>query len=72
MKPSDEAIKSLLQQVADAVATVLRFDVTVTDDHLCRIAGTGAYAALVGEPVPRSSSFAEVLRICAKAAHAPD
>lgn len=51
-----------LQQVAQAVATVLQFDVTVVEYGLTRIAGTGRYAALIGHQVAPSSSFAEVMR----------
>ena len=51
-----------LQQVAQAVATVLQFDVTIVEYGLTRIAGTGRYAALIGQQVAQSSSFAEVMR----------
>ncbi|MDI6823637.1 MAG: sigma 54-interacting transcriptional regulator [Bacillota bacterium] len=58
----EERLQSFLQRVCQAVATVLQLDVTVVDHQLRRVAGTGPYAAQVGQPVPPSSSFAEVMR----------
>lgn len=58
----DSQMNTFLQQVCEAIATVLEFDVTIVDSELRRVAGTGRYATLVGQPVPPSSSFAEVVR----------
>jgi transcriptional regulator with PAS, ATPase and Fis domain len=58
----DMPLRGFLQRVAQAVATVLHFDVTIVDSALTRIAGTGKYAALVGQPVAPSSSFAKAMR----------
>lgn len=41
---------------------VLQFDVTIADCQLVRMAGTGRYSNLIGDEVPSSSSFAEVIR----------
>ena len=56
------SLQPFLQQTAEAVATVLQFDVTIADRHLTRVAGTGRYLTLIGHEVPSSSSFAEVIR----------
>jgi len=40
----DNSFDEFLQQIADAVSTVLRFDVTVANHRLVRVAGTGKYA----------------------------
>lgn len=53
---------AFLQNIAEAVASVLKFDVTITDSSLTRIAGTGRYRDLLGTRVPESSSFGRVLR----------
>ncbi len=55
-------LETFLQQVAQAVATVLKFDVTITDRELYRVAGTGKYAKLIGQQLPQTSSFGKVLR----------
>lgn len=62
MQPNpDNSFHEFLQQIANAVSTVLQFDVTVVDHQLVRVAGTGRYADLVGVKLPASSSFAEVV-----------
>ncbi len=58
----DNSFDEFLQQIADAVSTVLRFDVTVANHRLVRVAGTGKYANLVGQRLPASCSFAEATR----------
>ena len=58
----DNSFDEFLQQIADAVSTVLRFDVTVANHRLVRVAGTGKYANLVGQHLPASCSFAEATR----------
>lgn len=55
-------IISFLQNTAEAVASVLHFDVTITDASLTRIAGTGRYQELLGTRVPQSSAFGMVLQ----------
>jgi transcriptional regulator with PAS, ATPase and Fis domain len=56
------SLQPFLQQTAEAVATVLQLDVTIADCQLTRVAGTGKYSALVGDKLPSSSAFAEVIR----------
>lgn len=62
MQPNpDRSFDGFLQQIANAVSTVLHFDVTVVDSELVRVAGTGRYADLIGMQLPASSSFAKVV-----------
>lgn len=58
----DDSFNEFLQQIANAVSTVLHFDVTVANHQLVRVAGTGRYAPLIGQRLPASCSFAEVAR----------
>ena len=51
-----------MQQVAEAVSTVLQLDVTIVERGLTRVAGTGRYSRLVGQKVASSSVFAESMR----------
>ena len=41
-------IQSTVQQIAEAISSVIEIDVTVTDRSLVRIAGTGKYMAQIG------------------------
>ncbi len=43
------SIKDNVQKTAEAIASVVGVDVTVTDDSLVRIAGTGKYKSSIGE-----------------------
>ena len=62
MQPNlDKSFNGFLQQVANAISTVLHFDVTVVNRELVRVAGTGRYSALIGQRLPASSSFADVV-----------
>ncbi len=51
-----------VQQVAEAIASVLTVEVTIADERLRRIAGTGRYAGKVGDRLVKDSAFAAVLR----------
>jgi len=51
-----------VQQVAEAIASVLTVEVTIADERLRRIAGTGRYAGRVGDRLVKDSAFAAVLR----------
>ncbi|HYF93773.1 MAG TPA: sigma 54-interacting transcriptional regulator [Symbiobacteriaceae bacterium] len=50
------------QQILEAVASVLRLDVTLVDEQLVRTAGTGTYRQRVGEQVHGDSAFGQALR----------
>ena len=56
-------IKNDIQNIADAIASVLNVDVTIVDDNLVRIAGTGKYKANIGELVNVKSAFGSALKI---------
>ncbi len=51
-----------VQQVAEAIASVLTVEVTIADERLHRIAGTGRYAGKIGDRLVKDSAFAAVLR----------
>ena len=51
-----------VRHVAQAIASVLGVEVTIVDDALRRIAGTGRYAETVGDKLDGNSAFAKVLR----------
>ena len=51
-----------VQQVAEAIASVLTVEVTIADEKLRRIAGTGRYAGKIGDRLLKESAFAAVLR----------
>ena len=55
-------IQSTVQQIAEAISSVIEIDVTVTDRSLVRIAGTGKYKAQIGEKISQSGAFASCLR----------
>ena len=44
-------IKNDIQNIADAIETVLKIDVTIVDENLIRIAGTGKYISKIGEQI---------------------
>ncbi|HEY3365136.1 MAG TPA: sigma 54-interacting transcriptional regulator [Symbiobacteriaceae bacterium] len=55
-------LQSPVQNAAEAIATVLRLDVTVVDAGLRRVAGTGPYRNLVGMTLHPDSAFGLALR----------
>ena len=57
------AVKDYAQQIAEAIATVVKIDVEVADHNLMRIAGTGRYHKGVGLSMDRQGYvYQEVLR----------
>lgn len=56
------SIKDNVQKTAEAIASVVGVDVTVTDDSLVRIAGTGKYKSSIGEKLNKSGIFAHCLK----------
>ncbi len=50
-----------VQNISEAIASVLRVDVTVVDKGMTRIAGTGVYRDKIGESVSAKSVFGESL-----------
>ena len=47
--------QTAVQKIAEAIASVLDVEVTIVDDQLRRIAGTGRYAMAVGEQLAVAS-----------------
>ncbi|AFQ43293.1 sigma-54 interaction domain-containing protein [Desulfosporosinus meridiei] len=57
------AVKDYAQQIAEAIATVVKIDIEIADHKLMRIAGTGRYQKLVGQSMDRQGYiYQEVLR----------
>ncbi len=57
------AVKDYAQQIAEAIATVVKIDVEIADRNLVRIAGTGRYHKGVGLSMDRQGYvYQEVLR----------
>lgn len=45
------------QKIAEAIASVLKIDVTIMDDDFMRIAGTGQYKVALGKRIERKTAF---------------
>lgn len=52
-----EYIKDDIQRIAEAIEAVLGIDVTIVDEELVRIAGTGIYVDKIGKKVKGYSAF---------------
>lgn len=52
----------LSQKVADAIEAVLGIDVTVMNEDMCRIGGTGLYSQSVGQRIERNTVFDRCLK----------
>ena len=50
-------IKNDIQNIADAISSVLGIDVTIVDSNLVRIAGTGIYFEKIGQQLKEYSAF---------------
>ena len=54
-------IRNDIQNIAEAMLSVLNIDVTIVDENLIRIAGTGIYLNKIGEKVKGYSAFKKCL-----------
>lgn len=54
-------IKDEIQNIAEAIVAVLGIDVTIVDQELVRIAGTGIYIEKIGDKVKGYSAFKKAL-----------
>lgn len=55
-------IASNVQNISEAIASVVKVDVTVVDHQYTRVSGTGCYYRRVGEKVSKGSVFGVALR----------
>lgn len=55
-------ISESVQNISEAIASVVGVDVTVVDDILKRVAGTGSYKKCIGENISFNSAFGDVLK----------
>lgn len=49
--------RELSQKVAEAIEAVLQIDVTIMDNNMVRIAGTGIYSNRIGQTIEHKSAF---------------
>lgn len=54
-------IKDEIQNIAEAIEAVLEIDVTIVDEDLVRVAGTGIYVQKIGKKVNEYSVFKKSL-----------
>ncbi|MEG1850029.1 MAG: GAF domain-containing protein, partial [Oscillospiraceae bacterium] len=57
-----EHICTELQHIVEAIHAVTSIDITVVDDRLVRVAGTGPLAGEIGRSAPRNSAFHKCLQ----------
>ena len=55
-------IQSFIQAYVQAIASILEADVTVVDNELIRVAGTGIYADEIGRTVTHGNFFNQILQ----------
>lgn len=55
-------IKEDIQNIAEAILSVLSIDVTIVDENLIRIAGTGRYLGKIGKKIEGYSAFKKSLQ----------
>ena len=56
------AIKSTVQQTADAIAAALKIEVEIADADLIRVAGTGKYKSRLGRPMNDGFVYRHVIK----------
>lgn len=56
-----DQIKNSVQDIADAIASILKVEVTIVNKDLRRIAATGNYKDLIGEQLPKGCSYEHIL-----------
>ena len=54
-------IQSFIQAYVKAIASILDVDVTIVDNELVRVAGTGIYADEIGKTVTHANFFHHIL-----------
>jgi len=57
-----QEIQVMTQQMAEAISSVLAMDVTIVDETLSRIAGTGGYKKTIGQQILGNSVFHKVIQ----------
>ncbi|SUB76366.1 sigma-54 interaction domain-containing protein [Peptoniphilus indolicus] len=56
-----DQIKNSVQDIADAISSILKIEVTIVNKDLRRIAATGNYKDLIGEQLPKGCSYEHIL-----------
>lgn len=57
-----QKIQIVTQQIAEAISSALSMDVTIADETLVRIAGTGCHQQTIGQSLNSNSIYSQVLR----------
>ncbi|MCS3916952.1 transcriptional regulator with PAS, ATPase and Fis domain [Caldanaerobacter subterraneus subsp. tengcongensis MB4] len=57
-----EEIKNDLQSIAETIKAITNVDVTIVDEKLKRIAGTGPFKEKIGRYAPKNSAFEKALK----------
>ena len=57
----DSSTQDFMQEVVLSIATQVGLEVTIVDENLVRVAGSGAYQSSVAEQLPTSCSFGDIL-----------
>jgi len=57
-----QRIQTVTQQIAEAISSALSMDVTIADETLVRIAGTGCHQQTIGQSLSSNSIYSQVLR----------
>ena len=57
-----QQIQATTQQIAEAISSVLGMEVTIVDDSLERIAGTGHHRATIGQKITGKSIYQKVIK----------
>lgn len=55
-------IQTVVQEVAEAISSVLEMEVTIIDENYKRVAATGEYKNLIGERIPSRCVFETVVK----------
>jgi transcriptional regulator with PAS, ATPase and Fis domain len=55
-------IQPFIQKIVEAMSTILDIEITVVDNTLNRIAGTGTFKSKIGEKIPESFVLANVIK----------
>lgn len=61
-----QQIQVTTQQIAEAISSALGMDVTIVDDSMVRIAGTGYHAATIGQKITGNSVYEKVIHHAAE------
>ncbi len=56
-----QEVQAATQQIAEAISSVLGMDVTIVDDKMVRIAGTGYHSSTIGQNIIGNNVYSQVM-----------